>query len=51
MKSVGVIGLGDMGLGIAKNLVAAGFPTAGFDLREQRLVMFKDAGGRRPPRQ
>ncbi len=47
MKSVGIIGLGDMGLGIAKNLLAAGFPTAGFDLREQRLVMFEDAGGRR----
>ena len=32
-KSVGVIGLGDMGLAMARNLLAAGFPTSGYDLR------------------
>ena len=45
MKSVGVIGLGDMGIGIARNLVASGFPTAGFDLRSERLALLADAGG------
>lgn len=45
MKRVGVIGLGDMGSGLAKNLIAAGFETAGFDLSEDRMKAFKVIGG------
>ena len=45
MKRVGVIGLGDMGSGLAKNLIAAGFETAGFDLSEDRMKAFTNMGG------
>lgn len=45
MKRVGVIGLGDMGSGLAKNLIAAGFETSGFDLSADRMAAFKDMGG------
>ena len=31
MTKVGVIGLGDMGSGLAKNLIKAGFDVAGLD--------------------
>jgi 3-hydroxyisobutyrate dehydrogenase-like beta-hydroxyacid dehydrogenase len=46
MKRVGVIGLGDMGSGLAKNLIAAGFDTTGLDLSEQRMKAFVELGGR-----
>ncbi len=45
MKRAGVIGLGDMGSGLAKNLIAAGFPTTGFDLSQQRVDVFDRLGG------
>ncbi len=45
MKRVGVIGLGDMGSGLAKNLIANGFETSGFDLSEKRMADFKEMGG------
>ena len=41
----GVIGLGDMGSGLAKNLIAAGFETSGFDLSETRMAQFTEMGG------
>ena len=41
MKTVGVIGLGDMGIGIARNLLAAGFPVVGYDLRNERMAMLE----------
>ena len=41
----GVIGLGDMGSGLAKNLIAAGFETSGFDLSETRMTQFTEMGG------
>lgn len=41
----GVIGLGDMGSGLAKNLVKAGFPTSGFDLIPARTAALADLGG------
>jgi 3-hydroxyisobutyrate dehydrogenase/putative dehydrogenase len=41
----GVIGLGDMGSGIAKNLLKSGFEVSGFDLSETRLAAFKGMGG------
>ena len=47
MKTVGIIGLGDMGSGMAKNLIQAGFPLVGFDLRDQRLAALEQMGGRR----
>ena len=46
IRSVGVIGLGDMGIGIARSLVAAGFPTVGFDLRPERVDLLEALGGR-----
>jgi 3-hydroxyisobutyrate dehydrogenase-like beta-hydroxyacid dehydrogenase len=46
MKRGGVIGLGDMGSGLAKNLIAAGFATTGFDLSEARMAALVEMGGR-----
>jgi 3-hydroxyisobutyrate dehydrogenase-like beta-hydroxyacid dehydrogenase len=45
MKRIGVVGLGDMGSGLAKNLLAGGFETVGFDLSEQRMKAFEAMGG------
>ena len=45
MKRVGVIGLGDMGSGLAKNLIANGFKTSGNDLSEERMEAFREMGG------
>lgn len=41
----GVIGLGDMGSGLAKNLMKSGFETHGIDLDETRLKAFAAMGG------
>ena len=41
----GVIGLGDMGSGLAKNLIKAGFETSGIDLDPKRLAAFEAMGG------
>ncbi len=41
----GVIGLGDMGSGLAKNLVGNGFETCGFDVSEARMTAFTEMGG------
>ena len=45
MTSVGVIGLGDMGSGLARNLIANGFDTWGLDLLPDRQNAFRDMGG------
>lgn len=45
MQKVGVIGLGDMGSGLAKNLIANGFETKGFDLSAERMAAFEQMGG------
>lgn len=45
MKRIGFVGLGDMGMGMAKNLIKAGFQVKGFDLRADRLENFKAAHG------
>ena len=42
----GVIGIGDMGSGLAKNLIANGFETTGIDLKPERMAAFKAMGGR-----
>lgn len=45
MQRVGVIGLGDMGSGLAKNLIKNGFETHGFDLDPKRMSAFTKIGG------
>ncbi len=45
MKKVGVIGLGDMGSGLARNLMEEGFEVVGFDVSEARLLAFQEKGG------
>lgn len=42
---IGFIGLGHMGLPMAKNLLKAGFVVTGFDLEQKALTLFSDAGG------
>jgi 3-hydroxyisobutyrate dehydrogenase-like beta-hydroxyacid dehydrogenase len=46
MKSVGIVGLGDMGIGLAKNLLKTGYSLKGFDLREERRQLLSDLGGK-----
>lgn len=43
---VGVIGIGDMGSGLAKNLIANGFETTGRDLLPHRQAAFIEMGGK-----
>ncbi len=45
MKNVAVVGLGNMGMGMAKNLLAAGFSVTGFDLRPARVQLLAEQGG------
>lgn len=42
---VGVVGLGDMGSGLAKNLIEDEFEVYGFDLSDARMVRFQEMGG------
>jgi L-threonate 2-dehydrogenase len=46
MRKVTVIGLGDMGSGLAKNLIEAGFEVSGFDLSAERLARLEQLGGK-----
>lgn len=46
MKKVAVVGLGNMGMGMAKNLLAAGFDVTGVDLRPERGQMLAEQGGK-----
>ena len=45
MKKVGVIGIGNMGSGLAKNLIKNGFATSGHDIDPAKMVAFSDIGG------
>jgi L-threonate 2-dehydrogenase len=45
-ETVGFIGLGAMGMGMAKRLVAAGFDVAGTDVRGEAVAALATAGGR-----
>ena len=45
-KSVGVIGLGAMGQGVARNLIQAGFEVYGCDVREESVAAFVASGGK-----
>lgn len=47
MTTVGVVGLGDMGIGIAANLAKSGIAVVGHDLRDSRLALLEDLGGAR----
>lgn len=42
---VGVVGIGDMGSGLARNLIQYGFETIGWDLQPDRQAAFVAAGG------
>ncbi len=46
MKRAGVLGLGDMGSGLAKNLIETGMETTGFDLDAKRMAAFEEMGGK-----
>ena len=45
-KTVGVVGLGNMGFGMAKNLLRAGFTVTGYDVRPASIERLVDIGGR-----
>jgi 3-hydroxyisobutyrate dehydrogenase len=45
IQRVGVIGLGSMGMGLARRLVDAGFGVAGYDIREAASAALAAAGG------
>lgn len=45
MKRAGVIGIGDMGSGLALNLIKNGIETTGFDPDGRRMQAFGDIGG------
>lgn len=45
MKNIGIVGLGNMGMGMAKNLVAKGFSVTGFDMSKETLAAFAKLGG------
>ncbi|MEM0944774.1 MAG: NAD(P)-binding domain-containing protein, partial [Pseudomonadota bacterium] len=45
MQTVGVVGLGSMGAGIAEALLRAGFQTHGFDVDPARMRRFQAKGG------
>ncbi|WP_046865889.1 NAD(P)-dependent oxidoreductase [Microvirga massiliensis] len=47
MTTIGFIGLGAMGLPMAKNLVARGFTVRGFDMRQAAVGALAKAGGMR----
>jgi 3-hydroxyisobutyrate dehydrogenase-like beta-hydroxyacid dehydrogenase len=47
MKNVGIIGLGNMGMGMAKNLIAKGFNVAGFVRSADTLENFAKLGGKK----
>jgi len=45
MEKIGVIGLGNMGMGIAKNIIKNGYKVSGYDLREACLNELVSHGG------
>ena len=46
MKRVGVVGLGDMGSGLAMNLIKNGFATTGLGSQRLRMDAFVGMGGK-----
>ncbi|QTL04738.1 NAD(P)-dependent oxidoreductase [Aquabacter sp. L1I39] len=49
MKKIGFVGLGSMGLPMARNLARAGFAVTGFDLRAEAGAQLAAAGGTAAP--
>ena len=49
MTSAGIVGIGDMGSGLAKNLIANGFETWGYDPDPRRIEAFSALGGSLAP--
>ena len=45
MKTIGIIGIGDMGSGLAKNLLKHGYKVIGNDLKPERMRVFVEMGG------
>ncbi|THE10502.1 NAD(P)-dependent oxidoreductase [Bacillus timonensis] len=45
MKNIGIIGLGNMGMGMAKNLLTAGYHVYGFNRSKEKLETFSRLGG------
>ena len=45
MEKIGIIGLGNMGMGIAKNVIKGGYTAMGYDLREECLKEIVSHGG------
>jgi putative dehydrogenase len=45
MEKIGVIGLGNMGMGIAKNVINDGYSTMGYDIRDSCLKELINNGG------
>ena len=45
MKKIGFVGLGNMGISMAENLIKNGFGLTGFDLNLQQLDKLKELGG------
>jgi len=46
MKRVGLVGLGDMGIGMAGNILKKGFELTGYDLQDERLKALNQLGGK-----
>jgi len=46
MKKIGIVGLGDMGIGLARNLLKNKFEVTGYDVQEERLNQFVQSGGK-----
>ena len=46
MKKIGIVGLGDMGSGMAKNLLKAGYSLIVYDIREEPVKELVDAGAK-----
>ncbi|NWF55898.1 MAG: NAD(P)-dependent oxidoreductase [Syntrophaceae bacterium] len=46
-ERTGFIGLGNMGLGMARNILKAGFPLTAYDIREEPLRAIEGMGGER----
>lgn len=46
LREIAFVGLGSMGLPMAKNLVKAGFGVRGFDLKESAITELESVGGR-----
>lgn len=43
--SIGFVGLGAMGFGMATHLVSQGYPVKGYDVFPKSVERFRDAGG------